>query len=187
MLKVCISYETGGGRLGGHFTQYAFTGLPGVEIAALADSNPAAEATYRLTGAKRLYTDFHAMMETEKPDIVVLCSRLPSEHREQIEYALKHCCHVFCEKPLAETLLQADALAELAHRSRKLVQMAHLARFAPTFGEMKRMIGAGEIGRRQLGLPGARALDAGAERLPALGVVAVADVEAWQGRGASSV
>ena len=25
--------------------------------------------------------------------------------------------------------------------------MAHLARFAPTFGEMKRMIAAGEIGR----------------------------------------
>jgi predicted dehydrogenase len=147
MLKVCISYETGGGRLGGHFTQYAFTGLPGVEIAALADSNPAAEATYRLTGAKRLYTTFHAMMEAEKPDIVVLCSRLPQEHREQIGYALKHSCHVFCEKPLAETLLQADELAALARRSGKLVQMAHLARFAPTFGEMKRLIDAGGIGR----------------------------------------
>ena len=40
MLKVCISYETGGGRFGGHYTHYSFNGLPGVEIAALADSNP---------------------------------------------------------------------------------------------------------------------------------------------------
>ncbi|MBR4372604.1 MAG: hypothetical protein IKS92_16260, partial [Victivallales bacterium] len=83
MLKVCINYETGGGRRGGHFTHFSFTGLPGVEIAALADSNPAAEKTFRLTGAKRLYTSFHSMMEQEKPDIVVLCSRLPGEHVEQ--------------------------------------------------------------------------------------------------------
>ena len=40
MLKVCVYKETGNGRLGGHHTEFAFTGLPGVEVAALADSNP---------------------------------------------------------------------------------------------------------------------------------------------------
>ena len=63
MLKVCINYETGGGRRGGHFTHYLFTGLPGVEVAALADSNPEAENNFRLTGAKRRYESFTAMME----------------------------------------------------------------------------------------------------------------------------
>ena len=58
MMKVCISYDTGGNRRGGHFTHYSFTGLPGVEIAALADSNPEAEKSFRLTGAKRLYSSF---------------------------------------------------------------------------------------------------------------------------------
>ena len=53
MKKVCISYDTGGGRRGGHYTHYSFTGLPGVEIAALADSNPEAEKNFRLTGATR--------------------------------------------------------------------------------------------------------------------------------------
>ena len=147
MLKVCISYETGGGRRGGHFTHYSFTGLPGVEVAALADSNPEAEKTFSLCGAKRRYESFTAMMETEKPDIVVLCSRLPGEHYEQIKYALTHDCHVLCEKPLAEAPEQADELLELSRKTGRLVQMAHLARFAPTFREMKRMIEAGEIGR----------------------------------------
>ena len=146
MLKVCISYETGNGRRGGHFTHCSFTGLPGVEIAALADSNPEAEKTYRLTGAKRLYPSFLSMMEQEKPDIVVLCSRLPKEHYEQIKYALNHHCHVLCEKPLAETPAQADELITLSHQTGYLVQMAHLARFAPTFRTMKKMISAGEIG-----------------------------------------
>ncbi len=147
MLKVCISYDTGGNRRGGHFTHYSFTGLPGVEIAALADSNPEAEKTYRLTGAKRLYTSFTAMMEQEKPDIVILCSRLPKEHYEQIKFALNHRCHVLCEKPLAEAPDQADELIALSHRTGCLVQMAHLARFAPTFRTMKKMIEGGEIGQ----------------------------------------
>ena len=146
MKKVCISYETGGGRRGGHFTHYSFTGLPGVEIAALADSNPAAEKTFRLTGARRLYTSFIAMMEQEKPDIVILCSRLPKDHYEQIKYALNHHCHVLCEKPLAENPAQADELIALSHQTGCLVQMAHLARFAPTFRTMKAMIEKGEIG-----------------------------------------
>lgn len=146
MLKVCICHDTGG-RKGGHLTQYAFTGLPGVEIAALSDVNPEAEKTFRLTGAKRRYESFHLMVETEKPDLVVLCSRLPGEHYEQIKFALKHRCHVLCEKPLAETLEQADELLALSRETGRLVQMAHLARFAPTFREMKRMIQAGEIGR----------------------------------------
>ena len=147
MKKVCISYETGGGRFGGHYTHYSFTGLPGVEIAALADSNPEAEHSFRLTGAKRLYSSFLAMMEQEKPDIVVLCSRLPKEHYEQIKYALNRGCHVLCEKPLAETPVQADELIALSKKTRRLVQMEHPARFAPTFRKMRQMIEAGEIGK----------------------------------------
>ncbi|MBQ9803311.1 MAG: Gfo/Idh/MocA family oxidoreductase [Lentisphaeria bacterium] len=147
MLKVCINFETGNGRLDGHFTEFAFTGLPGVEIAALADSNPAAQATYHLTGAKRFYTSYLEMMETEKPDIVILCSRLPDEHYEQIKYALEHHCHVLCEKPLASDLFQADELLALARKNHCQVQIAHLARFAPAFHKMREMIRAGEIGR----------------------------------------
>jgi hypothetical protein len=63
--KVGISYEAGGGRLEGHYTHYSFTGLPGVEIAALADSHPEAEHLFRLTGARRLYASFLTMMEPE--------------------------------------------------------------------------------------------------------------------------
>ena len=147
MKKVCISYDTGHGRLGGHFAQFSFTGLPGVEIAALADSNPEAQKTFRMTGAKRLYSNYIEMMDQEHPDIVVLCSRLPQEHYDQIKYAVSHQCHVLCEKPLVADLLQADELIDLAHNANVKVQIAHLARFAPAFQEMKRRIEAGEIGR----------------------------------------
>ena len=147
MLKVCINRQTGGDRRGGHYTHYAFTGLPGVDIAALADANPEAKDNFHLCGAKKLYASYEEMMETEKPDIVILCSRLPHEHYTEIKYALNHHCHVLCEKPLADDLPHAYELAELSRQTDCKVQMAHLARFAPTFQKMKQMISAGEIGR----------------------------------------
>ena len=178
MLKVCISHDTGG-RRGGHLTEYAFTGLPEVEVSALSDVNPEAEKTFRLTGAKRLYDSFTAMVEKERPDIVVLCSRLPGEHYEQIKFALEHRCHVLCEKPLAESPARADELAALAEKTGRLVQMAHLARFAPTFREMKRMIQAGEIGKiLTCCMRGKEDTRGGGEDMLVLGTH-VLDVAAW--------
>lgn len=147
MLKVCIDRQTGNGRMGGHCTHFAFTGLPGVEIAAMADANPEAAQNFHLCGAKKLYAGYEEMMQAEKPDIVILCSRLPEEHYTQIKYALEHHCHVLCEKPLADDLPHADELVELSRRTGCKVQVAHLARFAPTFREMKRLIHAGAIGK----------------------------------------
>ncbi len=147
MKRIAIIYETGNGRLGGHHTHFSFTGLPGVEIAALADSNPEAEQTFRKTGAKRLYRDPFAMLETERPDIAVLCSRLPEDHDVQIRFAIEHGIHVLVEKPLASDLVQADERIEKAEHAGVRIQVAHLARFAPVFQEMKRRIEAGEIGR----------------------------------------
>lgn len=147
MRKVCISYETGGGRLGGHYTEYAFCGLPGVEIAALADANADYDEAFRRSGAQRRYTDWRLMIEEERPDIVVFCSRLPEEHMEQIGFAIEHGCHVLCEKPLAADLAECDHLVEQARRRGVLVQVAHLARFAPVFDEMRRLVRTGAIGR----------------------------------------
>lgn len=147
MKKICIVHETGEGRLGGHCTEFAFTGLPDVEIAALADPNPDAKNYFARTGAKKLYASYEEMILAEKPDVTVLCSRLVDDHYRQIKFALQQGSHVLCEKPLAANLLQADELIALANEKKLLVQIAHLARFAPTFREMKRLIGEGAIGR----------------------------------------
>ena len=148
MKKVCIIYHTGGGRLGGHFTHLAFTGLPGVTIAALCDANDdGIDERMRLTGAKRRYTDYREMIELEKPDIVADCSRLPDEHYEQIKFALEHGCHVICEKPFVAELDEADELIAMAAQRRLKIAVAYLGRYALVFRTMKQLIEAGEIGR----------------------------------------
>ena len=147
MKKVCIVFDTGDGRRGGHFTEYAFCGLPGVEIAALADRNRDSENAFRRSGAHNRYYDWEEMLEAEKPDFAVFCSRLPEEHCRQIRFAIERGIHVLCEKPLAADLEQADDLVRRAENAGVLIQVAHLARFAPVFQEMKRLIDAGAIGR----------------------------------------
>lgn len=147
MKRVCVTYDTGDGRLGGHFTEYSFCGLPGVEIVAMSDVNAENDEAFQRLKAQRRYTDWRQMIEQEHPDIVVFCSRLPEEHRLQIPFALDHGCHVLCEKPLAADLEQCDRLVEQARRCGRMVQVAHLARFAPVFDEMRRLVQTGAIGR----------------------------------------
>ena len=67
--KVGIIKDTSKPDLGLHGLHTAFLGLPGVEIAALADSNPRmCEDIMKFTQAERRYYDPAEMIEREKPE-----------------------------------------------------------------------------------------------------------------------
>jgi len=55
-------------------------------------------------------------------------------------------CHIYCEKPLAANLLEADRITELAERKQIQICMAHPSRYDLGFRTMKAMVQAGEIG-----------------------------------------
>lgn len=144
--KVGIVYDTATKTRGHHGTHLSFTGLPGLELI-LADSNVAdLESRMRAINAVRHYIDPLEMMAREQPDIVVICSRLPAGHFELIQAAGKQGCHVLCEKPLAASLEEADAMVALAESQKIKIAVAHLARHALVFRNMKRMIRNGAIG-----------------------------------------
>ena len=147
MMRVCVIHETGNQRLGGHFIENAFWGLPDVDIAAYADSNRERAGKDKVSGAGKRYYDYREMVETEKPDILVLASRLPEEHFEQINFAIDHNCHVLTEKPFIADLPQGDQLIRRAGQKNIKMAVAYLARYAPVFIKMKEMIEAGEIGQ----------------------------------------
>jgi predicted dehydrogenase len=147
MQKICVIHETGGERLGGHFIENAFWGLPGVEISAYADSNKNRDANNSVTGAGKRYYDYREMIYTENPDILVVASRDPEEHYQQINFAIDHDCHVLTEKPFVADLIEGDCLIKKAKAKNKHIAVAYLARYAPVFKEMKRIIESGEIGQ----------------------------------------
>jgi predicted dehydrogenase len=54
--------------------------------------------------------------------------------------------HVFCEKPLALTLAEAQASVGACRDNGVVLGLGHELRFTPPMAEIRRMIGAGELG-----------------------------------------
>ncbi|HET7112623.1 MAG TPA: Gfo/Idh/MocA family oxidoreductase [Pyrinomonadaceae bacterium] len=48
--------------------------------------------------------------------------------------------HVFCEKPLATTIADAETVFEKAQRSNRVFQVGHNRRFAPVYATLKRLL-----------------------------------------------
>jgi len=99
------------------------------------------------TGAKKSYSDWRELIEIDKPDVICICSRLPSRHTEVVIEAAKVGCHVYCEKPFAENLEDADKMLEAAVLGNILISVAHLGRYAPMYRIAKELIQKGFIGR----------------------------------------
>lgn len=145
--KVGIVKDTSKPMLGLHATHTAFRGLPDVEVVGHVDSNPGdIERKLRFTQAKRHYLTLQDMLDNESPDIVVLCSRHPYDHLEQIRAVVEKGCHIYCEKPICVTLPEADEIVGLAEKHGIKIALAHYSRYDLGFLTMKKMVEAGEIG-----------------------------------------
>jgi len=70
-----------------------------------------------------------------------------ARHRPLVEAAAGRGCHVLCEKPLATTLEDADAIARAVDRAGVLFMQSFPKRFDPVNQELRRMVQAGELGR----------------------------------------
>ncbi len=146
--KVAVVQDSSKPMLGLHGLHSAFRGLPDVEVIAHVDSN-IEDLPKKLaqTQAKRHYPTLKSMLEKESPDIVVLCSRHPGDHLEQIRLIANQGCHLYCEKPLTASLEEADQVVKIVESTGIKLALAHPARHDQAFLTMKRMIEAGEIGR----------------------------------------
>lgn len=145
--KVGVIKDTSKPMLGLHGLHVAFRGLPGVDVVALVDSNPDGSARkLEACGAQRHFADAIEMLDRERPDIVVLCSRHPDDHLPLIRAAAVRGCHIYCEKPLAANLREADEIVRIVTEAGIRCAVAHPARHALAFLTLKRLIEEGAIG-----------------------------------------
>ncbi len=92
------------------------------------------------------YFDYRQMYRETKPDFVFIVS--PNNlHREHVAEAAKRGIHVFCEKPIAVTMKDADAMVKAVEKYR-IVNVANGgARFSPIHRKVHEMIEGGELGK----------------------------------------
>lgn len=121
----------------------------GAKIEVVAGCDPDAGArtqTQRRHPSIRLFAEFDEMLRAIEPDIAVICTP-PALHHRQCLAALARGCHVFCEKPLVETLEQADELiAAAAGAGRQLVVNSQFPCMR-IHAAAKKCIGTPEFGR----------------------------------------
>ncbi|MCI8387849.1 MAG: Gfo/Idh/MocA family oxidoreductase [Clostridiales bacterium] len=97
----------------------------------------------------KLYSDWREMIDSEKPDIVIVNPWF-NDIADCAIYALDRNINVFCEKPLAHDLEKLTELeAAIANSRGKLAGMLE-TRYEPTFTAAKKLIGEGMIGEIRL-------------------------------------
>ena len=117
----------------------------GVTPVAFADAVPAAlEATVAEHGGES-FSDGVELIRSGKVDIVSICTP-PRFHRELVIAAAEAGVAVLCEKPLARTLEDAEAIAEAVERAGTLFSVGFCHRFEPAIEKLKGMIEGGELG-----------------------------------------
>ncbi|MFW6599053.1 Gfo/Idh/MocA family protein [Propionibacteriaceae bacterium Y2011] len=111
----------------------AYHANPGYELVGLVSRRPESRDTLSAElGGVPTYADGHEALAATTPDVVCVAT-FPDSHHEYVTAALEAGCHVFCEKPLAETVEEAQQLADLAaQRDRKLL-VGHILRVHPAW------------------------------------------------------
>jgi myo-inositol 2-dehydrogenase/D-chiro-inositol 1-dehydrogenase len=110
-------------------------------------TDPILEAAERLGGEYGLEvaTSFASILADDAVDAVLLAT--PNFlHADQVVQALEAGKHVFCQKPIALTLADADRVVAAAAASDRVVQFGFMLRFTPPLPQLQQRITGGELG-----------------------------------------
>ncbi|MBD8488159.1 Gfo/Idh/MocA family oxidoreductase [Echinicola sp. CAU 1574] len=79
-----------------------------------------------------LFSSYEEALETTKPDAVCI-STYPDTHEEYALKALAAGCHIFIEKPLADTVAGSERIVEAAKEANKKVVVGYILRHHPSW------------------------------------------------------
>jgi len=110
-------------------------------------------------GARHAYTKFEDMLRN--PDVTVVAIHTPNaQHAAQAIAAARAGKHVFCDKPMATSVADAERMVRECEKAGVKLGINFHNRFMPCFIETRRVIESGEIGDLQIAQveasPGAR-------------------------------
>jgi len=140
----------GAGRMGSFHAETLARRLPGVRLAAIADPAPgAAQALAERLDCSKAYAEIGDLLADPEIEAVVIVTPARS-HASLVEAAARAGKAVFCEKPMAVTLDEADRAIAAAREAGVALQVGFNRRFDPGFRAAHEKITAGGVGTPQL-------------------------------------
>jgi UDP-N-acetylglucosamine 3-dehydrogenase len=139
----------GAGRMGSTHAR-AWSHLPGAEIVALADINQdTAKELAQAVGTTdaAIYADAESLLAEQGDAIDAVSICLPTHlHRAVAEAALAAGKHVLCEKPMALSVVDCDAMIAAAEKAGTVFTIGQTVRFFPEYANAKRAVERGAVG-----------------------------------------
>lgn len=128
-----------------HAGGYRATG--GVKLVAVADIVPEAlESFGKAWDVDRRYTDYDEMLAREELDILSVCTRNHQHVEPTLAGAEAGVRAIFCEKPMAMNLGEADRMVGACERAGVKLIVDHTMRFEANYVHIKELIEQGAIG-----------------------------------------
>jgi len=124
-----------------------FAEIPGVNLAAIADLDEAKlEVVRRRHPAVKTTTDFHVLLGDSSIDAIAIATPVAT-HFEFGMAALKAGKHLWIEKPMTESSLQAQKLVDEAERRKRVLFVDHTFIYTGAVRKMCEIVKSGELGR----------------------------------------
>jgi predicted dehydrogenase len=132
-----------------HSLDVCFAGMPNVEVVAVADPDEAGRrAAQARIGAARAYAGYREMLERERPDVVSIAPMWLDQREAMVVAAAEAGVKAInCEKPLAQSLDQADRMLAACDTRGVKLAVAHQNRGFPAPWFVRDLIAQGKIGR----------------------------------------
>lgn len=138
------AFIVGAGRVAPGLAR-AIDSAPGVDLVGVADTDLARAQTLGDKFNLPAVADYHDFLKSDATDLAVLALPHFLHHPVAIECANAG-KHIYVEKPLADSLAEADEMIEAAEKNDVRLFAAHTQRFFNSTKKARAMIDSGQIG-----------------------------------------
>jgi predicted dehydrogenase len=146
--RAAVIGRTGEGDYG-HGLDVVYGGMPRVSVQAVSDPDPAGRAACAArTGARQQFADYREMLEKVRPELVSIGPRWIDCHYDMVMACARAGVKgIYCEKPFARTLAEADSMLRACKDARTFVAVAHQNRAVPYLDRVIALVREGAIGK----------------------------------------
>lgn len=136
----------GAGRMGRIHAANIAREIPNARLVAVSDVvEDSAKKLAAEFGVTNVFTDYLRLVQNREVQAVVIAT--PTLQKQQIvKFACEAGKHVFCEKPIATSLRDAEQVVKSSQNSPAKFQVGYQRRFDPLHVRIKETLEAGEIG-----------------------------------------
>lgn len=124
----------------------ALTGHPRISLVAGSSRDDGRRERFAARTGCRTYADWREMLEREELDIVSVATYAPTHAEMTIACAERKIRAVYCEKPIACRVSDADAMVRACAEADTLLVINHNRRFNPNYRRLRDYLKTGKLG-----------------------------------------